>query len=405
MATNTPNLKLLKKDPVADGNETFNIQTMLNENWDKIDEAMGQVREDLQDIDIPPASLTKPGIVQLSNSTNGTREDVAATEKAVKMTYDAAVAAQTTANAANLAAAAAQTKADQAFQLGNERKSEVVAALVAKGISASTSESWDSLLSKLTSLIKATGNAAAADVLSGKTFSNASGNNLTGTMPNRGVVNQTITTQGGQYNIPAGYHDGSGKVTATFANLVAGNVKSGVNIGGVVGTLQPGGYGLLRYNSGEIAPTKAYSRERFATLYTFPPGIQRIAFISSIYSADFYSRIHSNQNKLEVGLELYYGNTNRTYFDIETLYLEYSSQQFKSIYFFELDFTHPNGVKLKCVSKASNSSSMRLESSFIPPEIFVKNPSTAYTLGVYYHAQEAYYGRCSAEIYGSLFYI
>lgn len=37
MASNTPNLNLYKKDPVADGNDTFNIQTMLNENWDKID--------------------------------------------------------------------------------------------------------------------------------------------------------------------------------------------------------------------------------------------------------------------------------------------------------------------------------------------------------------------------------
>lgn len=39
MATTTPNLALLKKDPVADGADTFNIETMLNENWDKVDAA------------------------------------------------------------------------------------------------------------------------------------------------------------------------------------------------------------------------------------------------------------------------------------------------------------------------------------------------------------------------------
>lgn len=83
MASNTPNLNLLKKDPIADGNDTFNIQTMLNENWDKIDAAVGEVREELGDIEIPPASLNEPGIVQLSNATNGTRENVAATEKVV----------------------------------------------------------------------------------------------------------------------------------------------------------------------------------------------------------------------------------------------------------------------------------------------------------------------------------
>jgi hypothetical protein len=37
LASNTPRLNLYKKDPVADANDTFNIQTMLNDNWDKID--------------------------------------------------------------------------------------------------------------------------------------------------------------------------------------------------------------------------------------------------------------------------------------------------------------------------------------------------------------------------------
>ncbi|MBB6689864.1 hypothetical protein H7B90_00470 [Cohnella xylanilytica] len=34
--------KLLKKNPQTDGNEMFNIETMLNDNWDKIDSALGQ---------------------------------------------------------------------------------------------------------------------------------------------------------------------------------------------------------------------------------------------------------------------------------------------------------------------------------------------------------------------------
>jgi hypothetical protein len=85
----------------------------------------------------------------------------------------------------------------------------------------------------------ASGNATASDLLSGKTATTDAGE-IVGTMPNRGAVANTITTQGGQYTIPAGYHSGSGKVTASFANLVAGNVKKDVNIGGVIGTLLPG---------------------------------------------------------------------------------------------------------------------------------------------------------------------
>lgn len=38
MASNTNRFGLLKKDPVADGLDTFNIKTMLNDNWDKIDQ-------------------------------------------------------------------------------------------------------------------------------------------------------------------------------------------------------------------------------------------------------------------------------------------------------------------------------------------------------------------------------
>lgn len=45
MPSNTPNLGLYKKNPVTDGNDTFNVQTMLNENWDKIDLLGPQVAE------------------------------------------------------------------------------------------------------------------------------------------------------------------------------------------------------------------------------------------------------------------------------------------------------------------------------------------------------------------------
>lgn len=37
MSTYTPNIDLLKKDPVTEGSDHFNIGTMMNDNWDKID--------------------------------------------------------------------------------------------------------------------------------------------------------------------------------------------------------------------------------------------------------------------------------------------------------------------------------------------------------------------------------
>lgn len=80
--------------------------------------------------------------------------------------------------------------------------------------------------------------AAVAEILIGKT-AHARGALLTGTMPNNGGVSGTISTKDGQYNVPQGYHDGSGKVqidTTEKAKIIEGNIKSGINILGVVGT-------------------------------------------------------------------------------------------------------------------------------------------------------------------------
>ncbi len=83
------------------------------------------------------------------------------------------------------------------------------------------------------------GTAAAANILSGYTAW-VGGIKITGTMTNNGAIASTLTTQGGQYTIPAGYHNGSGKVTANISNLTAENIKNGVNVGGVAGTFKGG---------------------------------------------------------------------------------------------------------------------------------------------------------------------
>lgn len=46
MAEYSENLQLYKKDPVTDGADTFNIKTMLNDNWDKIDAAVKELDYD-----------------------------------------------------------------------------------------------------------------------------------------------------------------------------------------------------------------------------------------------------------------------------------------------------------------------------------------------------------------------
>lgn len=50
MASYTPNLNLYKKDPILDGNDFFNIKTMMNDNWDKIDESVKAALDDIGDL-------------------------------------------------------------------------------------------------------------------------------------------------------------------------------------------------------------------------------------------------------------------------------------------------------------------------------------------------------------------
>lgn len=353
MASNTPNLNLLKKDPMIDGDDTFNIKTMLNDNWDKIDAAMGQV-------DIPDASLTVKGKVQLSSATDSAAENQAATPKAIK---DAALQAKSytdqqislvtetgipklvsypllvTATADNqkvfeipldlfdantdtllvainravldatqytltntvrdgagqvtqrakinlLSGVAAtsevtmvvlknvpigpdgainggvlatgsvpinrvdglQDKLDQAFQAGNKRKSEVVAALVALGISAATSDSWDSLVAKLNGII----------------------NRGAGGTVTPGTTNQTKA---------AGYYSSAITILGD-ADLVPGNIKTGVNIFGVIGSLIEG----KPFASGKITTGSGYSPSFTITGLTFRPRV--VAFWRTQDAAD-----------------------------------------------------------------------------------------------------------------------
>ena len=61
-------------------------------------------------------------------------------------------------------------------------------------------------------------------------------------MPNNGGITKTIDTVAQAVTIPQGYHDGSGKVSINAteqAKLIAGNIKQGVEILGVTGTLEP----------------------------------------------------------------------------------------------------------------------------------------------------------------------
>ena len=80
--------------------------------------------------------------------------------------------------------------------------------------------------------------AESADILSGKTAYGASGP-VSGSMASNGDTGGTISTKAGTVAIPAGYTTGGtvGIASAEQAKIVASNIKSGVTLLGVEGTL------------------------------------------------------------------------------------------------------------------------------------------------------------------------
>lgn len=84
----------------------------------------------------------------------------------------------------------------------------------------------------------ADGNITSGDVLTGKTGYSASGS-VSGSMANNGSTGGTISTKAGTVTIPAGYTSG-GTVSISSteqAKVIASNIKSGVTLLGVAGSL------------------------------------------------------------------------------------------------------------------------------------------------------------------------
>lgn len=97
-------------------------------------------------------------------------------------------------------------------------------------------------------------NAVAAEILSSKT-AYVNGSKITGSMTNRGGVTGTISTKTGEYTIASGYHDGSGKVSIDSteqAKLIATNIRSGVTILGVEGSMS--GSESVKATSASVTP-------------------------------------------------------------------------------------------------------------------------------------------------------
>ena len=172
MATKTDNLNLNK----IEGNDNFGYD-VLNENVEIIDNAIGNIKE----LNAGEAS----NIVKAVNS---------------------------------------------CFQSVSDGKSAIASAITDMRVPTASDATFATMQENIRN-ITYDANADASNVLADKTFY-AQGYKV-GTMPNNGAVSQALNA-GGSYTIPAGYHNGSGKVMAnSLASQTAGTATADTMLAGV----------------------------------------------------------------------------------------------------------------------------------------------------------------------------
>ncbi|GIO90727.1 hypothetical protein [Paenibacillus lactis] len=187
MPSQTPNLDLYKVNGETDGNDTFNVDVVLNDNWDKIDAAVGSVETEIE-------SLKQSGV----DGKNLLETAIIAKEGTVSK----------------------------------------------QGLVATFEELDTGIRSIPTGTDTSDATAAAGDILAPKTAYGPNGK-ITGTIPTRGnqfKAGSWSNPDGDAYvdtyaNIDGGYYPPGSQVTiqAHDPDLVPGNIRAGTNIFGVNG--------------------------------------------------------------------------------------------------------------------------------------------------------------------------
>lgn len=127
----------------------------------------------------------------------------------------------------------------------------------------------------------------AAEALEG-TISYGRGVKIVGTMPNNGSVNETIDTKDEEFTIPQGYHDGSGKVGIPQAEqdkIIAQNIKEGVTILGITGSLEPSSKVTAQTKTATPSTTKQTILPDEGTDYLSQVTVEAIPYVETANSA------------------------------------------------------------------------------------------------------------------------
>lgn len=128
---------------------------------------------------------------------------------------------------------------------------------------------------------------SASEVLEGSTYY-ARGSKGTGTMVNNGAIEEVITEKDQNVTIPQGFHDGSGTVGISEveqAKIIEGNIKEGVSILGVTGTLKSSSSVTAQTKTATPSTTEQTILPDEGTDYLSQVTIEAIPYVESPNSA------------------------------------------------------------------------------------------------------------------------
>lgn len=230
MSVLTTFLSLLKKNPTTDGNDTFNIETMLNENWDKVDAGIKTVSDALETHE---ANNTKqiPHLGTTTNSGNAysiaTSETIGANQK-FTIKFNATSTDAATLNISTIGSAK------------GIKKPGGTNAVLKIGV---YTLFWDGTNFQLLGEGGDYGTAGAAQTLEGYTIGTESGM-MDGTMVDRSgdtaAVSSAVSGNTLRLRASEGYRDGTNDfVTITDNDWIEANIKSGIYLFDKLGTLVP----------------------------------------------------------------------------------------------------------------------------------------------------------------------
>ncbi|MCT4597477.1 MAG: hypothetical protein N4A50_06315 [Vallitalea sp.] len=247
MGNYTSKLNLYKIDPVKDGDETFEIKTMLNDNWDKVDNKVKSMSDKLDNVEDDANNYTHPAdhsadMITVSdvgnNFSSGNVEDVLGEVGASLSAIANVIVADGTDTAITLnipnvtdyrtnmkltfIAKANNNGNATTININNKDAKNLYKPNTTTAPNLKTGKPYTVYYDGTNFFLQASaeGNALAEHVLAGKTFSNDDDTGIVGTMD--------------------------------LSNLKADNIKSGVNINGVLGNvipyeLNPGNINLAYY--------------------------------------------------------------------------------------------------------------------------------------------------------------